>query len=334
MHKPNFKEIKGTKIKFGILLFLILALLTLWYIISSGLFASSKITATGTIEATTVKVSSGAPGFIDKIFFAEGDKVQKGDVIATVIREDLRALLAQSEAALAKAKLGYEQVSSSTKLQQINGAEASADSAYQSMQKAEADYNRFKALYNQGASSLSELERYETAFNVSKDSYKTAQSQVNNLKSSGGVSAQVAIAQTEIDRANAVVDGVNAQIKDLTLTAPIDGVVTSKNYEEGEFLSSGMAVTTLADLEKLWIRVYVTTEELPLIKLNQKVTFTVSGYSDKFEGTIMAISDKGEFTPKTVQTVHERANVVFGIKIATTSYEGILKPGMPADVEF
>jgi HlyD family secretion protein len=178
------------------------------------------------------------------------------------------------------------------------------------------------------------LERYETTYKVSLENYDSALGNLNSLKSSGGVKAQISSASSDIDKAEAALDAANAQIEQLTLKSPIDGIVILKNYEKGEYIGTGMSLGTVADIENLWIKVYVTTEELPNIKMGQEVKFTVSGYDKQFVGKITFISDKGEYTPKTILTVNERANVVFGVKISTDSQGGVLKPGMPADVVF
>ncbi|MGI6648660.1 MAG: hypothetical protein ACOX5W_06270 [Bacillota bacterium] len=82
------------------------------------------------------------------------------------------------------------------------------------------------------------------------------------------------------------------------------------------------------------LRVYIPTDDLPVVKLGQPVTFTVSGESTTFEGIVCEIASWGEFTPKTIQTKEERTNIVFGVKIRINNGQGILKPGMPADVVF
>ena len=109
----------------------------------------------------------------------------------------------------------------------------------------------------------------------------------------------------------------------------------SKNYEEGEFVTAGATLATLADLDQLWIKVYIPTDELPRIKLGQGVDISVSGYREIFPGVVREISSRGEFTPKSIQTKKERANVVFPVKIDIKSNpDGTLKPGMPADVSW
>lgn len=334
MKKPDIEKLKANRKKVIPIVIIIILLLTAWYLFGQGLFNSGKITATGTIEANTVKITASIPGELGDIFYNEGDKVKKDDVIGKIKRDDLVAVKDQNEAAVEKAKIGYSQVSSVSNLATLNSAQSIANAALDNLNKAESDYNRIKALYNQGAVSLSDLERYETTYKVSLENYDSALGNLNSLKSSGGVKAQIGSAASDIDKAEAALAAANAQIEQLTLKSPIDGIVILKNYEKGEYIGTGMSLGTVADLENLWIKVYITTEELPNIKMGQEVKFTVSGYDKQFVGKITFISDKGEYTPKTILTVNERANVVFGVKISTDSQGGVLKTGMPADVVF
>jgi HlyD family secretion protein len=334
MNKPDIEKFKANRKKIITILIIIILLITAWYLFGQGLFNSGKITATGTIEANTVKITASIPGELGDIFYNEGDKVIKNDVIGKIKRDDLVAIKNQNDAAVEKAKIGYSQVSSVGNLATLNSAQSSANSALDNLNKAEADFNRIKALYNQGAVSLSDLEKYETLYKVSAENYDSALGNLNSLKSSGGVKAQIGSASSDIDKAQAALAAAVAQLDQLTLKAPIDGIVILKNYEKGEYIGTGMSIATVADLENLWIKVYVTTEELPTIKMGQQVKFTVSGYNKEFIGKITFISDKGEYTPKTILTVNERANVVFAVKISTDSQGGVLKPGMPADAIF
>lgn len=334
MKKPDIAKLKANRKKIMPILIIIILLITAWYLFGQGLFSSGKITATGTIEAITVKITASIAGELGDIFYNEGDKVKKDDVIGKIKRDDLVAVKDQNDAAVEKAKIGYVQVSSVGNLATLNSAQSSANAALDNLNKAESDFNRIKALYNQGAVSLSDLEKYETSYKVSLENYDSALGNLNSLKSSGGVKAQIGSASSDIDKAEATLAAANAQIDQLTLKSPIDGIVILKNYEKGEYIGTGMSIGTVADLEKLWIKVYVTTEELPNIKMGQEVKFTVSGYNKEFVGKITFISDKGEYTPKTILTVNERANVVFAVKISTDSQGGVLKPGMPADVIF
>ena len=117
---------------------------------------------------------------------------------------------------------------------------------------------------------------------------------------------------------------------------PINGVVLMKYAQQGEVTSPGKALYKVADLSYLTLRAYITGTQLPEVKLNQVITVLVDkGPKDykKYSGTISWISDKAEFTPKTIQTKEERANMVYAIKVKVKN-DGYLKIGMYGEIKF
>ena len=130
-----------------------------------------------------------------------------------------------------------------------------------------------------------------------------------------------------------------AQFKDLVKKAgilnPINGTVITKYAEAGEMTSAGKALYKVADLTELNLRAYLTGEQLPTIKLNQTVKVMIDDGKKKYKeysGAIVWISDKAEFTPKTIQTKEERANLVYAIKVKVKN-DGYLKIGMYGEVK-
>jgi HlyD family secretion protein len=130
-----------------------------------------------------------------------------------------------------------------------------------------------------------------------------------------------------------------AQIADLlkkaSISNPINGTVITKYAEEGEMTSPGKVLYKIADLSELNLRAYVTGVQLPTIKLGQQVKVMIDQGEKKYKeyiGTIIWISDKAEFTPKTIQTKEERANLVYAIKVRVKN-DGFLKIGMYGEVK-
>ena len=116
---------------------------------------------------------------------------------------------------------------------------------------------------------------------------------------------------------------------------PVNGTVITKYAEAGEITSSGKALYKIADLSELNLRAYVTGVQLPTIKLGQQVKVMIDQGEKKYKeyaGTIVWISDKAEFTPKTIQTKEERANLVYAIKVKVKN-DGFLKIGMYGEVK-
>jgi len=158
---------------------------------------------------------------------------------------------------------------------------------------------------------------------------------VRSLYLAGGVSKMdFDNAETSYRSAKAQLDYIDATLANSTLYAPIDGVILTKNLEVGEVAFAGSPVLTLADLSKVWIKIYVGEPVVGLIKTGDAATIRVDSWPNKaFPGVVTYISDEPEFTPKTVQTKEERTKLVFAIKIELDNPEGLLKPGMPADAE-
>ncbi|MEO8405176.1 MAG: HlyD family efflux transporter periplasmic adaptor subunit, partial [Chitinophagaceae bacterium] len=129
---------------------------------------------------------------------------------------------------------------------------------------------------------------------------------------------------------------LNDQLEKANIVNPITGTVLTKYAEQGEVTSAGKALYKIADLSTITLRAYITGTQLSQIKLNQQVKVFIDDGKDKYKelaGTIYWISDKAEFTPKTIQTKDERANLVYAIKIKVKN-NGFLKIGMYGEVKF
>ncbi|MGI6549092.1 MAG: HlyD family secretion protein [Syntrophomonadales bacterium] len=292
---------------------------------------TQDIQASGTIEATIVDLNAPVAGVIKSIAAQEGYELQEGQVAAEISRSDLLAQRERDAMALMKAEAQLADLRSGFREQEISEAEANLAVAQATAQKSADDLKNREVLFAEGGISQEELERYRLAAEIDQNKLKAAEAKLSMLQS-GNRPEVIAAAQAEVERSRAVLKATEAMISDLQIRCPMTGTVVQKNYEPGEYVMPGASVLTVADLQNLWIKVYIPTDDLPAVKLNQKVKFTVSGDSRTFTGTVSEIASKGEFTPKTIQTKKERTNVVFGVKIRVDDADGMLKPGMPADV--
>jgi HlyD family secretion protein len=118
---------------------------------------------------------------------------------------------------------------------------------------------------------------------------------------------------------------------DCTVTAPADGVVTTRSREPGEFVGPGAPLVTISRLDEVWLSIYVPEPNLGRVKLGQAAQVRIDGSDRQFKGTVTFISPEAEFTPRNVQTPDERAKLVYRVKITLPNPEGVFKPGMPAD---
>ena len=175
-------------------------------------------------------------------------------------------------------------------------------------------------------------QRYDAA-------YKTLLSLQTGAESPAVVAALNALEQAKsaLAQAESNLALIDAQMTKLTVYAPMDGVVLTRNVEPGEFVQPGATAFTMADLNNITITVYVPEDRLREIQLGQEATVTIdsaTGARPEFNAVVVHIADQAEFTPRNVQTVEGRSSTVFAVKLSVSNDNGVLKIGMPADVVF
>jgi multidrug resistance efflux pump len=142
-------------------------------------------------------------------------------------------------------------------------------------------------------------------------------------------------AQKAVEQANANVALIDTQLAKITVTAPMDGILLTRNAEPGEFVQPGAVAFALADLNDITITVYVPEDRYGQIYLGQQADVTVDSFpGETFTAEVIHIADQAEFTPRNIQTVEGRSSTVYAIKLSVTNSNGKLKIGMPADVVF
>ncbi|GMA97736.1 efflux RND transporter periplasmic adaptor subunit [Pelosinus sp. IPA-1] len=296
-------------------------------------FSKEKgITATGTVEVTLADIVPKTNGYMSQLTIQVGDSVQVGQTIVHIRRNDLEAQVAADEAALAKARIQLTDLEKGPREQEIKEVTASMVSAQATYEKAKKDLERYRALYEGNAIAAQEFDAAKASYDVAFNALLAAQSK-QGLVIEGNRPDVIEAQRAEIKRLQAVSDVDRATLADTVIYSPINGVVLTKNYENGEYLTAGSAIATVGDLNNCWVKIYVSSEQLGLIQLGQPVDVHIDAYPKRtFAGTIKEISQTAEFTPRQSITQRERANQVFYVKVYIDNSEGILKPGMPADV--
>ncbi len=155
----------------------------------------------------------------------------------------------------------------------------------------------------------------------------------DNATGTGMVQLQQARIAVQLAQAN--LDLLDDQIAKTTVTAPVDGMVTTRNAEPGSVFNTGATLLTLTRLDELTITVYVPEDRVGEVSLGQAADVAVDSFPGiTFKATVNYISNQAEFTPRNVQTVSGRKNTVFAVKLKLKDTSGRLKPGMPGDVTF
>jgi HlyD family secretion protein len=272
-------------------------------------------------------------GTLQGLTIAPGNPVKENQLVANIIRNDLAAQKERDALTVAKAQAQLDDLTSGAREQEIREAEIAVDRAQINYDQAAKDYDRAAILFKQSAIPQTDMEKVETAFKQSQNSLESAMVRLNLLQA-GSRTDQIEAARVELERSVAVLKAAEALTEDTKIICPIEGTVLSRNFENGEVIQAGASVATIANLNDMWIKVYIPTDDLPKIKLDQQVKFTVSGSDEKYSGIIEEIASSGEFTPKVIQTKKERTNIVYAVKIKINNENNVLKPGMPADVVF
>lgn len=292
---------------------------------------SDELQATGTIEATQVELRAKVAGTLKGLTISAADTVEKDQLVAVIVRNDMVAQKERDALSVAKAQAQLNDLTSGAREQEIMEARIAVDTAQVNYDKAQKDFDRATALYNEKVIANTEMERAETTLKQSRNALESAKIRLSLLLE-GSRPEQIEAARAELERNIAVLKASEALFEDTKITCPINGTVLTRNFEDGEVVQAGASVATIANLNDMWIKVYIPTDDLPKIKLGQQVKFTVSGSSEEHPGVIEEIASKGEYTPKTIQTKKERANIVYAVKIKFNNENNVLKPGMPADV--
>jgi HlyD family secretion protein len=270
--------------------------------------------------------------------------------------------ISQAEAAVEASLARLRQLLTGSRPQEIQAAKATLEQAQADTVKRKADMERAEKLYQNNFISAQDWDSAKNAYEVAAANQKKAEENYAlvvegprqeeiaaaraqweqaraALKLAKARRIQVEVlrkelvtAQAQVKEAASAIEVIQTQIGYSNLSAPLSGVVLVKNTEPGEFMVPGGAVVTLGDVEKPWLKAFITEGDLGKVKLGQKVSVTTDSYPRKvYPGKITFISSEAEFTPKNVQTAKERVKLVYRIKVSLENPHRELKPGMPAD---
>jgi len=232
-----------------------------------------EIRATGTIEATSVDLHAKLAGRIGSLTIKAGDTVKKGQLVAELCRNDLVAQRERDELSVLKSEAGLADLQSGARAHEVKEAEANVNIARANLSRAADDLARLEMLLEEGAVSEVECERARTALEICQYQLQAAEARVSLLMA-GSREEVINAARMEVERNKAILKATDAMLEDLKIYSPIDGLVVSKNFEPGEYIMAGASLATVVNMDDLWIKVYIPTDDLPKVALGQKVTFT------------------------------------------------------------
>lgn len=276
---------------------------------------ANKYDASGSFEAVETMIAAEANGQILQLNIKEGQQLDSGQVIGYIDSTQLhlnKLQLMQNKKAILS---GRPQTSVQT------------EALKKQLANAELDRNRTKRLVEGGVASQKQLDDANakiTTLQAQIDAQENAlQTTTSSINEQGGT---VDVQLKEI----------NNQLQKCVIVNPVKGTVLTKYAEQYEMAVLGRPLYKIADMSTIILRAYITGDQLQQVKLDQKVkvyTDDGKGGFKETEGVITWINDKAEFTPKTIQTKNERANLVYAIKVSVKN-DGYLKIGMYGEVKF
>jgi len=273
--------------------------------------AAAKPDAYGNIEATEVVVGAQASGQLEAFTPVEGQRLAAAVPVAVV---DTSALVLQLQQIDAQRLSTGSRVNEVTK--QLGVLEAQRVVA-------ERTYERTKRLFAQQAATAQQLDQAERDFH-------TLEAQLEATR------AQRQTASRDVVSSDARVAQIRDQIRKSRVLNPVNGTVLTTYTKAGEFVQVGQPLYKIANLDTMELRAYVTEPQLAQVKIGQPVQVSIDVGGDKRQaltGTVSWMSSQAEFTPTPIETRDERANLVYAIKVRVPNVGGVLKIGMPADVQ-
>ncbi len=280
-------------------------------LIISGLLScgnqSGEKVYTSVAEGKTVEVPALTGGKIISLSVRQGQMVQQNDLLAVIDTTDLVYQLQQLQASLSE--LEVQQQLAQTSLQQ----------AQTNLHYLKEKRDRIQALFEKQSASRQAVDDINNRYQQAQTALQSARQQFKSIEARRA-------------RLMAQIKTVQKKIHDAVIRAPLSGVVAETYFEEGEAVPPLNPIVEILHTSEVDIKIYVSEKTLPHIKYGQQVKVQVDGSDQTFTGVITWISNKAEFTPKTILTPETRTSLVYAVNVNVKNEKGILKHGMPVEV--
>jgi HlyD family secretion protein len=283
---------------------------------------TGTLLVSGNIEAHESLVSFKAvQSRIVDLPFDEGQWVVAGTQLARLDDSDYRKQVDVDQSALI-----VQQTQISSSLEKLGAARATVTNDDADVAQKVVDYDRARELFQKGVIGSQANDLATTALKQSRAALARDQAGVRAAQE------DVEVAKASVENARQTLQLAKIMLGYTILQAPFSGVVLVRQAELGEVMLPGAPVVTLADLDHIWLRGYISETDLERVRWGQPATITTDSYGgEAFHGPVSFIASDAEFTPKSVETHKERVTLVYRIKIDVENPLHKLKPGMPAD---
>jgi len=277
-----------------------------------GCSSEEKSDAYGQFEATETIVSSKTSGELLSFIADEGDQLKAGQQVGLVDTTQLQLRKEELESQLESTRSQIENINAQVAVQQ------------EQLQTALTDLQRTQALFKDSAATQQQLDDIQGRVRTLRKQVDASQTQKESVR------AQIKATRSRINQ-------LEQQLKDAHVLNPVKGIVLTSYVEPHEIVGQGQPLYQVANLDTLELRVYISGAQLPSVKLGQTVKVLVDKNAEEnqqLSGKVSWIASEAEFTPKMIQTKEERVTQVYAMKVKVPNPDGILKIGMPGEVNF
>ncbi len=274
----------------------------------------------GTLQMKETDLNSKIPGTIDKILVKEGQVVKKGDVILTLTSETIEAKLKQAESAKMAAEAQASMADEGARQQKVVQAKAKFDFM-------KTNLDRMKTLLDEGAIPQIKYDEIHLKYVAAKEDY--------HMALEGARQQEKAAADALVLKAEGAVAEVNSYLEDSEIKAPMDGIVSIINVNQGELVSSGMPLASVLSKDNPWVEINVEETKLSMVSVGKEVPLKIPAYPDEtFKGKILSINEKPDFATKRATNENGDFDVLsYGVKIELEETDNELYKGMTVVVD-
>ena len=279
-----------------------------------------------------VDVAPMTPARVLRVWREEGDTVRSGDTLVSLTQSTVQADVDARRARVSSAEAQLRDLVAGARPAEIARAEAELRAFESEAARAAQDLARVTALAQSGTVSTQQLDAAKSAAALAA-ARRDASRDALRLLREGTRPERIASARAEVQTARAALAAAMQTASDLVLLAPVSGIVVLRNAEPGEVLAAGMPAMTIGELTQPYVRIYINQAALSRVRLGARAEGVLDGSPNRlYVGRVIAVNNKAEFTPRVALTEEERADLLFGVKVAFHDTTGSLKPGLPITV--
>ena len=287
----------------------------------------------GEAEAAEYRISGKVPGRIEAFYAAEGDRVHKGDTLVLIDSPEVRAKLAQANAAYAAAAAQRNKANTGARKEEIAGAYEIWQKALVGKDIAKKTLDRATRLHEQKVISDQKFDEATAQYNAAAATAEAAKSQYD-MAVKGAREEDKAAAIALVDRANGAVMEVKSYLSELKLTSPVDGVISARYPHVGELVGTGSPIMTVTDLSDMWFTFNIREDKLHSMKSGDKLRLSIPALDGKeIDATVTYIAARESYaTWRATKETDQYDAKTFEVRaVPTAAVEG-LRPGMTAIV--